>query len=241
MSRPNIPRKDSDAAAWMRIFATRLQAFPDRYFVPAEEIEAVATAVADFRSALAVTLVPSTRTTPATTRKNLARAAAERVCRRVYTMIKSDPRITTEDKLAVGVRLDKPRRSRSKPPATRPVLRIDTRNGVHTVTWTDETSRRRAKPAGCAMLQLFLACADGEAGERLALGDGQALAERIRLLNVYTSNRVTVFNDELRRWDTGGAALQANGVRTAVFVARWAGPKGQAGPWSAPSTLRLAA
>ncbi len=243
MGRPHIPRADRAAAAWMRHFAQRLQDAPAGYFVPIAEIDAVIETVAEFRTALAIALVPDTRTAPSVARKNRARAEAERVCRVALARIKIDPRVSAEDRAAVGISLDPPHRTRSKAPTTPPTLVVTSRNGVYTVKWTNDAMSRRAKPAGCAMLQLFLATGEGEAGEALLRCDGAVVAEQAKLINVYTSNRVQLFEPELsgEAPSPTGYGTRRGVVRTAALVARWAGPKGQPGPWSKPATLRLAA
>lgn len=243
MKKHNIPRKDSQAAQWMRDFATQLQAEPERYFVPAEEIDALVAAVADFRSSLAAAIAPSTRGPRSSLLKRTSRAAAEGLCRNIYRMVKNDLRVTDADKQSLGIHIDAPHRTRSVAPTTAPWLRIASRNDVYTVRWTGESSGRRGRPDGCAMLQLFIATADGEAGQALQAAGADAIAARATLLNVYTADRVTLCDNGLQRWLPGTVAVPAptGQVKTVAFIARWASPKGQAGPWSRPATLRLAA
>ncbi len=243
MSRANIPRPDSAAAAWMRNFARGLSEGAEVYHVSPEQAAEVTTAVNAFRSTLAISTPRRTRTMVAVVNKNAARADAERICRRFYTNVRGDPRIGDGDKLAIGVRPVKGHRSRSKPPTTRPVLRVMTTSVGHELRWNDEAARSRiGKPAGSAMLQLFVAVGP----QRI---DAPSAA---RLVNVYTGNRTTLIRNGLpghvNRADAPGQAVEDDEAahagmagQFATFFARWAGPTGQPGPWSAPASVRLAA
>ena len=236
MGQPNIPRKDSSAAFWMRNFARQLEEYPQTYYVSPEEVAEVAAAVTAFRDALAVVLQPSLKTQITVMTKNDRRREAENVCRRLYVSIKRDPRISNADKVNAGIRPAKTFRSRSTAPQVAPDLQIIPRQGGYRINWRGPSTRGTAKPAGCAMLQLFVLTGDGQAGPGVENAPGHVVCEEGRLVNVYTSTGVLLPQSELV-----DHRQRLNVVRTATFAARWAGPKGQPGPWSRTATVRLAA
>ena len=240
MSRHTIPRSDTRAAGWMRNFARTLAEEPEVYRASTREVEAVAESVALFRAAFAALHDRNARSMAMTRRKDDARAAAEAACRPVYARIKGDPQIDVPAKIRIGIRPAKGGRSRSAALSAVPTLGVDTRDGVHTVSWRDSGRIGRGKPSGCAMLQLFAATAEGEAGRAFDGAAGAAVAARGRLVNVYTSDRVRLLDGEM--CGGGERVPSRRGVVTTVaLVARWAGPRGQPGPWSRPAIVRLAA
>jgi hypothetical protein len=236
MSRANIPRPDSQAASFMRHLARTITEQPEVYHIAPDEAAEVTAAVTAFRSALAITSVRQARSMADVSRKNDARAEAERLCRWVYGVVRRDPRISDADKILAGVRPPKSGRTRSAAPQSRPVLHVRKTDTSHTIRWMDEnTLHRWAKPAGCAMLQLFAVVGPKEATDM----------SRAKLVNVYTGNRVSLVRRGLMRFGTleglPMADVAPEEARVVTYIARWAGPTGQPGPWSAPRSLPLAA
>lgn len=229
-----IPRSDSEAAALMRLFANELVSRPEIYHVSPEMAEAVREAVVAFRSSLATTLNRAIRNHLSVVHKNECRAAAEQICRRVAILVRADPAVGDADKVKLGIRPRKKHISRSKAPMSYPILIPRVSGRALQVEWRDFNSPdRKAKPAGCAMLQLFYAVADKPVNDLSAM----------QLLNVYTSNQVRLAATGMNATIPGTSMSFADdGERRVVtFIARWAGPKGQPGPWSEPASVRIAA
>ncbi len=238
MSQRNIPRSDAGAAAWMRTFVNGISKRPALYRVDSEALTELVDVVQAFRDTLAKATWPTTRTTVVVAQKNERRVAAERVCRMHYAMIRALPDLSKKDLIDIGIRPRKLTRTPSQAPTAAPILFVDTYNTSHRIRWTGEVAKR-GKPPGCAMLQLFVSLSDAEAARTTGL----------RLLNVYTSNEVTLRQDKFESplsqlvAEQGVGHLQAEGTKgkMATFVGRWAGPRGQAGPWSRPVSVRIAA
>ena len=235
MPRANIPRADSAAAQWMRVFARGLADHPELYHVSPERAAEVAAAVNAFRSALAVACLRQSRSMADVRKKNDLRAAAERICRSIYAAIQKDARITSADKVLIGVRPPTAARSRRGAPQTRPLLLIVDSGTSHLIRWSDAaTPNRVGKPDGCAMLQLFVALGPERVNR----------PEQARLLNVYTANRVKLVPQgmqdlaQLLSVSAGGGPTRP---RYATYFARWASATGEPGPWSFPTAVRLAA
>ena len=221
MGRANIPRPDFAAAEWMTRFARVLSADPGAYHVPVAAAAEVAGRAAAFEAARVVAVAEPTRTAGNVALKDAARAAAEAVCRRYYTQVKNDPDVDDVLKVKLAVRPVNRRRTRSAAPRGWPVLNTPALgHGFHVLRFSpSDAPSRRGRPDGAASIQLFLAVGDGRA----------AGPDDARLQGVHTADVLRV------RFDP------SDDGKVATYFARFAGPRGQPGPWSAPAHARVAA
>ena len=226
MTRRNIPRRDSDAASWMRCFSRGLVERPAAFGVSADQAAEVAKVVAEFREALAATLVPHNRTGRTTLIKNEARRAAEAVVRPIYMQIRTNPAVGDGDLFGIGVRRPRPavRDAGRDGPAEAPMLELCRRDAWFVARWFVAGKRGHAKPAGAAAVQLFA----GRVGERAVP----------RLVGTFTGERARLSPDDLLHGDR--ALLRAAGLEPEggsrperVWAAgRFVGSRGLPGPMS---------
>jgi hypothetical protein len=212
-----MPRADTAAMQWMLTFSRGLVDQPGVYHTAPQEAAAVQDAVDAFVDAMVTATEPATRTRGAVAAKDNARALAERTCRPVYARIKSDPTISDQDKINIGVRRINPHRTRINAPLTAPVLNlVEITTSGHVIGFADTDSVRRGKPFGATQLQLF---------RRFE----QRPAEPVQLVGCFTRSPMRVDCD---RADNG---------LTAIYEARWMTRRAEAGPLSRPLTAPVVA
>ena len=175
----------------------------------------------EFVAALLVATTETTRTKPNIIAKDDAREIAETLIRQYAGLIKDNSGISDEDKVAIGVRPINPNREQIDCPQTQPLMNIiSSTQGLQELRYADSTTPdSRAKPFGASELQLFRAISTTE---NAPLADAKFYAK-------FTKNPVVVTFDE------------ADDGKVATYYARWAGPRGDVGPWSVPVSMRIAA
>ena len=99
------------------------------------------------------------------------------------------------------------------------IHRIVGRGGVHVLTFGDSIIPGRAMPFGATSLQLFVAIADEPAD-----GVGEAR-----------------FCASLTKKPTNIPHVPADAGKVATYFGRWASRRGEFGPWSLPTSMRIAA
>jgi hypothetical protein len=221
MSADYIPRPDAQALGWMRTFAAGISANSAAYMVSAAEAAGIQGAVDTFAAAYADAIDPAQRTPVVVAIKDDARNAAAQLCRQYATLIKHNAGISDADKIAIGVRPVNPNRKPILCPRTQPTLNVVAATlGTHTLRFADSlTPENAAKPFGATELQLFVAV-----GADAITDPAQA-----RFYNKFTKNPV------------GIAFAHADNGKQASYFARWAGRRGDFGPWSNPVSFAIAA
>ena len=216
-----IPAQDAQALAFMQTFAAGLSASPATYFVSVADATAVQNAVDAFAAAHADAVDPAQRTPVVVALKDEMRNAAAQLVRQFAVLIKYNAGISNPDKIAIGVRPVNPNREPINCPQTSPMLNVVAATpGAHTLRYADSlTPDSPARPFGASELQLFVAIA-----EEIVTDPDDA-----KFYNKFTRNPVAV-----------GFDADDNG-KQATYFARWAGRRGDFGPWSAPVTLAIAA
>lgn len=221
MSDSFIPRRDSDALIWFRAFADGIQAEPATFELTPADATTLVDAVDAFQAALIVAGNPATRTQGTVNTKDTARNAAEAVCRQYAIQIKHNAGIDDAKKIDIGVRPLNEDREPIFCPETSPLLNVICATpGAQTVRYADSmTPDSAAKPFGAIGLQLFVAVEEGPIAD----------ADDASFHGVYTKNPVGVLFAE------------ADDGKMATYFARWAGRRGDVGPWSVPVSMRIAA
>ena len=216
-----IPDKDSEAILWMEAFSGGISASPSTYQLSAPDATAIANAVLAFGNALSIASDPSTRTSGTVAAKDDARTAAEQICRQYAILIKYNSGISDQDKIDIGV---KPVNNTREPilcPQTSPLISVIAATpGRQTLRYADTTTPDSpAKPFGASELLLFVAIGTTPATD----------PEQADFYGKFTRNPMAI--------DFGAAD---NG-KMATYFARWAGRRGDVGPFSAPISLAIAA
>jgi hypothetical protein len=221
MSNSYIPRRDSNALAWMRSFADGIAAQPTVYGLTTSDALSISNAVGAFEAAMRLAKNDGTRTPVTVLMKDEARAAAEQICQRYYSLIKPNETVSDADKVAIGVRPVNRGRTPITCPQTSPLLSITRCTpGVQVVRYADtNTPDSMAKPFGAVFLELRVAIADTLAGD----------VEQARPAGMFTRNPASVsFTNQHDRMK-------------ATYFARWVSRRGEVGPWSLPASMSIVA
>jgi hypothetical protein len=221
MSTSYIPPQDAAALGWMKTFAAKMVQSASTYMISQAEAQGIQNAVDLFDAAYHDAIDPEQRTPVMVAIKDDARNAAEQLCRQYAGLIKMNAGISDPDKIAAGVRPVNPTRNPIECAKTAPKLNVLAATfGVHTLKFSDVlTEESGAKPFGATELQLFVAIGDEPIFD----------VEQAKFYNKFTRNPVAV-----------AFAHQFNG-KQATYFARWAGRRGDVGPWSNPVSLAIAA
>ena len=211
-----IPDSDSAFADMARTFATVIAQDPQKYFLDAAAAAEIGGAVARYRGALAVRYQRERRTPVATTRKDAARADAERVIRRYANLIRANDAIGLADKQRLAVRVRPARLRRRQCPGGPPFVQfVRAEAGVHVLRFAEALNKAsNAKPAGAARLEVFVEhVPPGRAIPR----SPAELGGRAWYLRSYTTTPMKV-----RFPEPAGPAM-------VVYWARWASATGEVG------------
>lgn len=238
-----IPDGDREFAAMARNFADVIERDPAAYFLSTNDAQTISAAVQAYRDALAACLRKLTKSKRTVMLKDTARDEAERVVREHANLIRPNPAITDEDKLAIGIRRKRPRNgSRNSGSGHgrsfgQPYLRfIAGRGSVHVLEFRDEFgSPTKAKPVGAARLELFAALV--EPGERVPMRPDErckACAScdqlRGRYMRSFTRNPIEVEYP---------VSADPSKAKLVVYWGRWADVTGEVGPWSSATRARV--
>lgn len=223
MRQDYLPTRQNDLRAWLLNFDGLVYSDPARFGLLEAEAQSLHERIANFISALDLSLAEETRNKGSIAFKEIQKATMLELLRPVAMRIRDDMGVAPEDKVLIGLRLpDAP--SPVPAPATVPVLAI---NGpeplVHAVRFHDvNTPETAAKPDGAEGLQLFCATVAPGAAE-------PAGPEAARFIGLVTSQRYSL------------SYPSSDAGKTAWYWARWYNRKGQPGPWSAPVSRTVAA
>ena len=160
MARDFFPRRDAEAVRFTANFSEHINADPARYHLTAERAAEYATLQAAFAEAYQLTQCASTNSMTATITKRAARKPLEAETRRLVGMIKVNPEIATNLKIAAGVKLRR-RPTRIGRPQRAPTMFVRSIVGrTVAVEFRDAESGKRKKPAGVSDLTVFSALGD---------------------------------------------------------------------------------
>lgn len=221
MANDYIPAQDAQALAWMQTFAAGITANPATYFLSVADASGIQNAVDEFAAAYADAIDPAQRTPVNVATKDESRNNAAQLCRQFASLIKVNAGISNPDKIAIGVRPVNPNRDPIMCPQTSPLLNVIAATpGAQTLRFADSmTPETGAKPFGASELLLFVAVDD-----EIVIDPDTA-----KFYGKFTKNPVAVGFDA------------ADNGKQATYFARWAGRRGDMGPWSSPVAMAIAA
>lgn len=220
MSRHYIPRRDLLALGWMKNFASTIAAGPGVYALEPAQAASIQSVVDAYNTAFYVATAPGTRTSSTVIVKDQARNTAEQLCRVYASQIKANAGIDDADKIAVGVRPVNRARTKINVPMASPALGvIGAAPNQHVLRYGNGDCSFPAKPFGAIQLQLFVAITP----------DRNGTIDDARFCGAYTKNPMAVtFTPD----DEG---------KIAKYWGRWISLRGDVGPWSLPTSMRIAA
>ncbi len=153
--------------------------------------------------------------------KDGSRSALVTVIRELVRRLQASPDVDDAERAAMGVAVPDREGSPEGPPATRPVVNVDTSQRLqHTIHFADEaTPTRKAKPAGVMGAEIWV-----------KLGDPPPKDESdLTFLSVDTRTPyVAHYNG-------------ADGGVTAHYMLRWVSTTGEKGPWSETASATIGA
>lgn len=209
---------DQALVTWSLNFSTVLTAAPATYGTDAPTAVAVAAAQLAYSDAYdlagvvgRVAINPAGYTKPNRAALYAARAAMLAIVRPLASQIQTDLAISDEDKLLIGVQPKNFNRTPTYAPATAPVLAfLGATTGVHRLTFADElTPSKKLMPIGSVGIDVYV----GVGVAPVPLADCS-------------------FSQRYSRWPIVVTFDPGDAGKTATYFARWAGRRGDVGPWS---------
>lgn len=224
-SRSNfIPRADADFDTWQNGFTSLAADFLINNLISEDLALQLFNAQELWDAVYADHVKKKAAAEGATQQKDDARAKYEALAREAARAIQGFPSVTDADRASMGITVRQSTRTPTPTPTSAPLARVETSLRLrHTIRFTDSsTPTRRAKPKGTLGAEVRLKLVD--AGTPTPT-DPAAL----QFLSLSTDGSATA---EFESKDGG---------KTAVYMLRWVGPGGIAGPWSEPYSATVAA
>jgi hypothetical protein len=154
---PYIPASDSGFSDWLLNFFTLINATPTNYGLIAGDATAIGTVNTNYQAAYLLATNPTTRTAPNVAAKDVARAAAESVCRPYAIQVRNNDAVSDALKVGLGVTVPKLVPTPVPPPITAPSLAfVALAPGVLTYSYTDAaTPVGKSKPFGVTSMIIW--------------------------------------------------------------------------------------
>jgi hypothetical protein len=212
---------DNEIRLWLLQFAACLMADHGKYFVSEADAITVNAAVQAYDVAYGLANTEETRTKAVVNAKDVSRNSAMKICQVFAGLIKGNVGISDEDKILAGVPLINPNREqRNCPQSALTVSVAAATQGAHTLNYINTLdTTKKAKPFGATEVELFVHIG----------ATAISSATEARFYRKFTTNpMLVVFEPE----DNG---------KIASYFARWAGRRGDTGPYSAGVSMPIAA
>jgi hypothetical protein len=221
-----IPNRDEDFAQMAGQFQRTVAADEDRFGVSQDDLDALTASVSAFCEALKATQNVGTRNRSATYVKNEKRAQAERIVRRLASIVRGCDRLEAVDRLALGLRQRAnkalPQSCPNEPPRLKFVRALHEAVGaapLHRLKFSEARWDSNTKPAGAVRLELFVDLIPPDAP--IPALPGVNYGGRPWYLRSYTRSPITL------------APPMARVPMRVVYWGRWADSTGNVGPFSA--------
>lgn len=167
----------------------------------------------------------------ATKAKDAARAEVEARARPITKFIQAFPKTTDADRATIGITVRGTPSSSVGNITSSPLTLIDSGQRLtHTLRLSDEsTPTRRARPAGVARAEVFVALTNPHEAAPPLPTDAAAVSGAYRYIGSVTDGTTTLTFES------------QNGGRQAHYIARWISTAGHPGPWSETASATVAA
>ncbi len=219
-----IPRPDADFDSWVAHYYAAAKVWWLGHGLLFAELVPLQTALFAWQAAYPAHVTAQAAAESARAAKDTARRALIQQIRPITNRIQVFPATTDADRATIGITVRQPGGGGVAAPTTRPLVAVDTSQRLrHTIRFVDEsTPTRRARPRGALGAEIRMGLVDAGSG-----GGGDPSGLTFLALA------------------TRGAAVaefpQEAGGKTAVYVLRWVGRGGGAGPWSEACSATVAA
>lgn len=153
-----VPARDSALLAWAANFSALITSSPGVYGLLASDAVAIAAAYGTFAAAYALLTSPTTKTAAAVAAKNTAKVEMLGVLRPYAQQISISPGVASADKIAVGVNPRTSTPSPITPPASNPVLTIQSASNLTLVLRYRDSAASvsvKSKPYGATSCELY--------------------------------------------------------------------------------------
>lgn len=210
---PYIPNPDAKFNNWVNNFSTLITASPATYGLSSGDASTIAGAVATWNAAYALVTSPSTKTAMAVSDKNTARVTTLGIVRPYAQNISLNAGVASADKIAVGVNPRTSTPSPISPPASSPVLTVQSGQNLAVILRYRDSAASpsvKSKPYGVSRLQL-------------SYGTATVPPTDPSVLTSVLSPTKSPFVVQFTAADAG---------KQAYFAARWVTRTGLFSPWS---------
>ncbi|HUT94828.1 MAG TPA: hypothetical protein VMY37_35550 [Thermoguttaceae bacterium] len=216
-----IPGADGAFHSWQDNFATYVAANFAALGLDALEIVDLNGARAAWSTAYPAHTAAQAAAESARETKDTARQAYEAEIRPLVRRLQASPDVDNTERAAMGITVPDGTPTAAVPPATRPVVTVDTAERLrHVIAFQDEaTPTRKAKPQGVMGAEIWVKIGDPAPVDPSEL-DFLAVDSR----TPYTT-------------DFDGA----DGGKTAHYMLRWVNTRGEKGPWSETASATIGA
>jgi hypothetical protein len=205
-----IPRKDADFNVWQDIIAKEAVTKTQTWLLDSTWISGTLTPARNkWNTAWTAYENPATRTTLITAAKQDARDEYEKVLMILVANLRSNTRLTDDDRRAVGIHIRDTKPTPAPVPTTFPVLAIDTSTARRlTINFRDSASTSAAKPKGVHGAEI-----------KWLVADEKPTVEQLTNSTFDTRTPYTlIFTDDQRG-------------KIVWICARWENTRGEKGPW----------
>lgn len=220
MTAPYIPAKDVDFLAWLDNFDDLTSVNFATYGLSGGDAASITTVRTAYDTAYAAATNPATRTPVTIAAKDTAKATALATVRPLAQLIRNNPAVTDDDRVALGLTVPDTDPSPVPAPTTFPLLDLLAATpGQHQLQYRDsDTPTTKAKPDGAIAMELWQ-----------TIGVSPALSP-VGSAFVGTITKAPFFIS----LDVGDVG------KYATYFGRWATRRGLTGPWSSPVSMTVA-
>jgi hypothetical protein len=221
-----IPTQDADFMQFALGFASGVSSSPWTYGVSQGDAQTISNAVKSYVEALGRATTPLTRTPGMVNAKDTARNAARNLIRMYANQFRANMGIADQALIDIGLRRRPTSLSKRTCPMTSPALffQVSAAGGdqLRFRDSLDILAKTNRKPYGAERLELYVVYGHKPVGS-------SSLPPRERIhLGAFRKNPILVPHDPL-----------AEG-KEPTYWARWAGHNDDVGPWSLPTSLKIA-
>lgn len=224
MPEQRIPRADGDFAAYANHYYAAVEKFWSVQGLDETDLKPLKEALSAWNAAYPKHVAAQNAAEAARQSKDAAKRELERQIRPISAFVQSYPKTTDADRATIGITVKDTGGTPVPPPASRPLLLIDSGNRLtHRLRLVDEsTPTRAARPRGTLGAEVYLALVP----PRETPPADPSVYKFVRTVT------------------RGGAEVSFEsdkGGQTAAYLVRWVSATGEPGPWSETVTATIAA
>ncbi len=216
-----IPSGDAPFDAWQINFVTYVNANLANLGLVAADVVSLNATAATWTADYPNHITAQASAQSARQAKDGARDGLEGAVRPLVRQLQASGQVDDAERAAMGITVPDDLATPAGPPATRPVVAVDTSQRLqHTIRFADEaTPTRIAKPAGVMGAEIWV-----KVGDPAPVDPGE-----LSFLTLDT------------RTPHVAAYAGADGGQTAHYMLRWVSTTGEKGPWSETASATIAA